>query len=283
MTTASGGGSAITVTLDLEDHRPPGRGHEGLRRTVAGIADFLAERSVKASVFVVGEVAREHPDLVRGLADRGHEIGCHGLRHRPLDHEDPERFGDDTACAKAVIEDVAGTAVTGYRAPIFSLTPRTLWAVDILAALGFRYSSSVMPAANPLFGFPSAPRRPFRWPVGLLELPCPVARLGPLSFPYLGGIYLRYLPPSLTRRLAVQSQGQCLWTYCHPFDFDGDEGLVRFEGTGLLTSLLLSLNRRGTYRRMAGVIALGFAPPLALRIAAGEFDQAPVYGAAAAR
>ncbi|MCW5700952.1 MAG: polysaccharide deacetylase family protein, partial [Rhodospirillales bacterium] len=228
--------------------------------------EFLDSLAVKGTVFSVGHVARDHPALIRSIAENGHELACHGLVHRPLDRETEASFVADTADAKAMIEDVAGVQVHGYRAPIFSLTPRTPWAADAIRNLGFRYSSSVMPAANPLYGHSLAPQRPFFWPNGLVELPCPVARMGVLSFPFLGGIYLRYLPSVALRWLLRRHEGTGLWTYCHPYDFDSEEGFVRFDGVGLVASLLLSANRARTFDRIKRVLAFGVAPPLADRV-----------------
>lgn len=241
------------------------------------ILDFLDTLKVRGTVFAVGRLAREQPGLIRAVAARGHELACHSLDHRPIDQADESAFRSDSASAKALLEDIAGVAVDGFRAPVFSMTPRTPWAAGALLDLGFRYSSSVMPAANPLYGDATAPPHPFRWMNGLIELPCPVARLGPLVFPFLGGIYLRYLPVPAVRALLRRRAAGGLWTYCHPYDVDAEEGLVRFAGAGSVVSLLLSLNRRRTFQRLRVILGNGAAPPLAERVAAGEFADAPHY------
>ena len=143
---------------------------------------------------------RRIPAIVKEIADGGHELGAPRLpphaAHRDRSRDVPPR---DRRRARAFMEDIAGQPVLGFRAPTFSLVESTVWATDVLAELGFRYSSSVLPARSPLYGYPGRPRTPHRWPSGLLELPCPVADLGPITNPYLGGIYLRVLPWTAVR------------------------------------------------------------------------------------
>ncbi|MBK8909584.1 MAG: polysaccharide deacetylase family protein [Rhodospirillales bacterium] len=276
-TESARGHPAVTFTLDLEYHRDAAACASRVVANTLRILDFLESMQVRGTVFAVGRVARAQPALIRTAAAHGHEVACHSLDHRPIDQADESAFRADTATAKAMLEDIAGVAVVGFRAPVFSMTPRTPWAAGVLRDLGFHYSSSVMPAASPLYGDPMAPPHPFRWISGLVELPCPVARLGPLVFPFLGGIYLRYLPIQGLQALLRRRAGTGLWTYCHPYDVDAEEGLVRFAGAGRVASLLLSLNRRRTFERLRAVLADGAAPPLAERIAAGEFADAPDY------
>src|SRR5574341_738777 len=145
------------------------RGEARYGRIVPGILDFLAERGVRGTVFAVGSLAREAPGLIREIVARGHELGYHSRNHVPLAAEEPRRFHDETRADKEFLEDLAGAPVRDYRAPVFSLTRRSLWALDVLTHLGFAYSSSVMPGRNPLYSFPGAPEQPFRWPQGLLE------------------------------------------------------------------------------------------------------------------
>ena len=269
-------------TLDLEDHRPrpdwPKRYPEITRK----LLDFLDERRIKATVFVLGRVAREEPALITEIARRGHEIGFHSFAHRHLTRESPQALAVELRDNKAHFEDLIGQAVLGYRAPAFSLTRDSLWATEVIRDAGFAYSSSVLPAPSPLFGFPGAPRQPFLWPNGLLEIPAPTARLGPLEFPFLGGFYLRYLPiPIIRRCLAHGSPNQAYWLYCHPHDFDHEEPFYRIEGTSFLTSALLWFNRKNTFRTLARVIdgdhgERGYRS-FAAALAAGEFTNAPSF------
>src|SRR5262249_30199545 len=156
-------------------------------------------------------------------------------RHVPLPRLEPATFRAETARGRALLEDLTGAPVTGFRAPTFSLVPETRWAVDELTEMGFAYSSSVLPARSPLHAWPGQPRHPFRWPGGLVELPCPVAVVGPLANPYLGGVYFRVLPWTAVRLgLARSHPDEVLWLYCHPYDFDPDEPFIPRGDVGRL-------------------------------------------------
>lgn len=256
----------ITFTLDLEDYAPvgtPARANEIVPR----VLDLLAEHAVRGTFFVVGELAEAEPALVKRIAAAGHEIALHAYRHVPLPKLTAAVFRDETARGRAVLEDLSGSAVTGFRAPSFSLVPESRWAVDELTDLGFVYSSSVLPAHSPLFGWPGRPRRPYRWPGGLIELPCPVASFGPhLANPYLGGVYFRVLPwPAVRLGLARARSVEILWLYCHPYDFDPDEPFVARSDVGRLGNRLLWLNRTGMAARVARVLAGRAGAPLGVR------------------
>lgn len=245
----------VIFTLDLEDHLARYDQSSRYPSISRRVLEALSRKGISGTVFVVGKIARAEPTLLREIADLGYEIACHSLDHLPLDKQTARRFRENTSLAKTLIEDCVGKPVVGFRAPIFSLTERTIWAVDVLADLGFHYSSSVMPAHNPLYGFPNAPASPFLWPNGLTELPCPVERLGLLTLPYLGGFYLRYLPQHLIRSCVRRAHSQsCLWTYCHPYDFDTAEPFTRIQGAALWTSALLWFNRRNTLRKILDVV-----------------------------
>jgi len=124
-------GRRLTFTLDLEDHYPSPNPAPRYPAITYKILDFLSDRGVKGTFFVLGEVAEQHPELIRTVHQRGHEIGFHSYAHVPLDRENPQRFRDQTRRSKAFLEDLTGAEVIGFRAPIFSLTPKTLWALPI--------------------------------------------------------------------------------------------------------------------------------------------------------
>lgn len=269
-------------TFDLEDHRPRPDWPKRYPDITRKLLDFLDARRILATVFVLGRVAQEEPALIAEIARRGHEIGFHSFAHRHLTRESPAALATELRDNKAHLEDLSGQSVIGYRAPAFSLTRDSLWATELIRDAGFAYSSSVLPAASPLFGFPDAPRHPFLWPNGLLEIPAPVARIGPLEFPFLGGFYLRYLPiPVIRYCLARGAPEQIYWFYCHPHDFDHEEAFYRIEGTTLLTSALLWFNRANSFRKLARVIDRDHAAcryrTFAAARAAGEFDCATPF------
>lgn len=244
----------LTFTVDVEE---PGGASEGPVRypaTTMRLLDFLAARGAVGTFFVVGDIARRTPGLVREIAGRGHEIASHGDRHLPLPGQEPSRFRRESGDGRRLLEDLTGTAVLGFRAPLFSLTRASAWAPDMLAAAGFAYSSSVLPVRGGMFAWPGAPMRPFLWPCGLLELPCPVGRVGPFRLPFLGGMYLRYLPPWRLRQAARSCSTDAVWTYCHPYDLDTGERLRRLPGIGRVSSFFLWWNRAATLDRLAAII-----------------------------
>lgn len=270
----------ITVTFDLEDPRP----HSGLPqrydRVTRKLLDLLAEKEIRATFFVVAELAISNPALIREIA-ANHEIALHGFEHTPLTKLTPQQFESQTLRSKTVIEELIGQAVVGFRAPIFSLTPATLWAEGLLAEMGLEYSSSLLPGRHPYFSFAGAPASPFRWPSGLVEIPSPLTQLGPLDLPYLGGVYFRYLPYWFIKRcLASADQQQSLWFYCHPHDFDHGEPFYKIKNTPYWMSLLLWFNRRGTMNKLARLLSdpqTRITPPFADQLAEGMFNGLPEY------
>jgi polysaccharide deacetylase family protein (PEP-CTERM system associated) len=271
----------IFFTLDLEDHLGCYDESSRFIPVVYRILDLLDESGCRGTFFTVGRACIAAPAVIREITARGHEVACHSHEHRRLDEEDHCRFRDQTAAAKDRLEQTGGSAVTGFRAPFFSLIPSTVWALDILAELGFAYSSSVLPGHHPLYGFPDAPQHPFRWPNGLVELPCPIGRIGRFALPFLGGPYLRYLPALVVSRLLARYDGStCLWTYCHPYDFDETEPYVRMPDVPAAANFLLWLNRRPMYRKMKALLRNGSRLSLAQFVSRPEFHSAlPVFSA----
>jgi polysaccharide deacetylase family protein (PEP-CTERM system associated) len=270
---------SLSITFDLEDNRRDPAQPPRFVAMTERFLDFLDERMVKATVFVVGELGRSHPELVREVASRGHEIGLHGLRHVTLGDVGRENLRDELREGKALLEDAAQVPVPGFRAPIFSLTPATSWALDDIAACGFTYSSSVLPAVNPLHGWPGAPRTPYRWENGLIELPCPVAGAGRVMIPFLGGIYVRYVPLSVSTRLLARLRPDVLaWSYVHPYDLDPEEPFFVLPHAGWLTSRILHTRRGATLPRIEKILAAGggAAPPLVDRLGSIRDEALPL-------
>lgn len=247
----------VSFTLDFEDLRTdPTVQEERVRVVTDRILDRLRALGIRGTFFCVGELAARHPELIRRVVADGHELGVHGLHHIPNDLLGPERFRSDNREAKAILSDLAGTEVTLYRAPQYSLIPSTAWVPEILTELGFIASSSVLPARSPLYGWPGAPSSPFRWPSGLIELPSPVMHIGPLIIPFLGGTYLRLLPAALRRRGVKNADAETvLWTYCHPWEFDPDEKFYVYEHGGWLVSRIGWLNRKGMLKRVEATLS----------------------------
>jgi polysaccharide deacetylase family protein (PEP-CTERM system associated) len=251
-------------SVDVEDARlmiPDGeRYRPRVEPMTRRYLDWLDRHGFRATFFTVGDVARRHPELVREIAQRGHEIGCHSDRHVPLDQQSPDEFrADVTACLEALARCDAG-AVTGYRAPTFSLTEKTAWAYDILASLGIRYSSSVLPAPNPLYGWPEFGAETRRMAGGVLEIPMTLARVGPLRVPVGGGVYFRALPfPLIARAISRGAPGDAVTGYFHPYDIDEDQ--ERYVHAGIhgnrFYHWLMFFNRRSVFSRLDKLIAKG--------------------------
>jgi len=197
------------------------------------LLDILDEHATPATFFILGWVAERFPGLVREIVARGHEPACHSYWHRLIYTLDPEEFRQDTRRAKDAIEQAAGSAVYGYRAPSYSITARSLWALEILAELGFTYDSSIFPIRHDIYGTPDAPRAPFRMTTAggpLLEYPITTFRcFGKHNLPVGGGGYLRILPFWYTRFgiSRARREGLPLIVYLHPWEIDPDQPRIQ--------------------------------------------------------
>ena len=192
------------------------------------VLDLIDGCGIKATFFILGWVAERYPKLVREIVSRGHEPACHSYWHRLIFKLQPAEFAEDTRRAKEVIEQAAGAAVYGYRAPSFSIVASSLWALDILAEAGFAYDSSIFPIHHDTYGIPSAPRMPFRvdTPSGpIVEYPITTFRLGKRNMPVGGGGYLRMLPFWYTRFgiRRLKAEGMPLVAYVHPWEIDSTQ------------------------------------------------------------
>jgi polysaccharide deacetylase family protein (PEP-CTERM system associated) len=195
-------------------------------RNTERLLDIFDEYKVHSTFFVLGWVGERHPQLVKIIARRGHEIASHGYAHRLVYDQTPAAFRDDVRHAKAVLEDAAGRRVAGYRAPSYSITPRSLWALDILIEEGYTYDSSIFPIRHDRYGIPVSDRRPYRIDRAqgsLIEVPASAARLGPLNVPVAGGGYFRILPYWWTRwgmSRVNDSEHRPAVFYLHPWEID---------------------------------------------------------------
>ncbi len=218
--------SALLLSVDLEDVRDwvkdGYRYREGVPENTRRYLDHFSKWNVQATFFVVGQVARRYPRLIREIAKAGHELACHGDTHLQLDKLSPQSFAADLKENLKALEDFTGKQTKGFRAPTFSLTRQTSWAYDILAELGFTYSSSVLPARNPLYGWPEFGTGYRKMDSGIWELPASLHEIPGLQVPVAGGVYFRVLPFVLTRwaigRLTARNQP--IITYFHPYDID---------------------------------------------------------------
>jgi polysaccharide deacetylase family protein (PEP-CTERM system associated) len=190
------------------------------------LLEIFSEHEVKGTFFVLGWVAERHPALVRAITAAGHEVASHGYAHRLVYDQPRAAFREDVRRAKALLEDACGRAVVGYRAPSYSITPRSLWAIDVLIEEGYRYDSSIFPIKHDRYGIPVSSRHPYRLdrPAGaLIEIPGSTTRVGPVNLPVAGGGYFRILPYWWTRwgitRLNQQERRSAVF-YLHPWEID---------------------------------------------------------------
>ena len=200
-----------------------------VERNVGRILDMLAAQKTQATFFTLGWIAQRYPHLVRRIADEGHEVASHGYGHERVSDLTPEAFAHDIRTAKHLLEDIAGVAVTGYRAPSFSIGQGNLWALDVLQQEGYRYSSSIYPIQHDHYGMPDAPRFAHRIRPDLIEVPPTTLRMFNRNLPSSGGGYFRLFPYALSRwmlRQVNQNDQQPAIFYFHPWEIDAAQPRV---------------------------------------------------------
>lgn len=250
-------------TVDLEDwyhgltstnrqpHLWPGLESRVLANTER-LLDLLAMYDVRATFFVLGKVAEQYPDLIRRVAAAGHEVGVHGYAHRKIHRLTADEFAAEIDRSLALLRPLTPDPIIGHRAPYFSIHSSTLWALDILAERGFVYDSSVFPTRNMLYGYPDAPRRPYRVQTrtrSLVEFPASTIRLAGMTLPVAGGFYSRAIPGAVTRRAIrrLNAEGSPAIVYVHPWELDTGqrysrvtprERITHYHGRGSLKAKL---------------------------------------------
>lgn len=227
-----------------------------VERNVERILLMLDERQTKATFFTLGWIAERYPQLVRNIVDGGHELASHGYGHERVSDLSPAEFSADIGAAKALLEDLSGHEVKGYRAPSFSIGEGNLWAFDCLERAGYRYSSSIYPIRHDHYGMPNAPR--FAHPVrpGLLELPVTTLRYFDRNWPASGGGYFRLLPYALSRWLLRQVNeldGKPAIFYFHPWEIDAEQ--PRITGISTRTRFRHYVNLKRTEGRLKRLFA----------------------------
>ena len=200
-----------------------------VERNVDRILELLAEHDAKATFFTLGWIAERYPALVRHVAAAGHEVASHGYAHERASAQSPESFLADIVHARKLLEDLTGDAVTGYRAPSFSIGRTNPWAHDCIAEAGYAYSSSVYPVRHDHYGMPDAPRFPYRLKTGLLEVPVTTMQWLGRNWPAGGGGYFRLLPYAVSRwQISRVNRGdrRPAIFYFHPWEIDPDQPRV---------------------------------------------------------
>ena len=239
-----------------------------VERNTDAVLALFAETGVGATFFTLGWVAERFPALIRRVVDAGHEIASHGWDHQRVFTMTEPQFRADLVRARSALEDAAGAAVTGYRAPSFSIDARTPWAHVALAEAGYRYSSSVAPVRHDHYGWREAPRYAFR-PLGdhpLIELPVTVAEVSGRRMP-TGGGFFRLFPAALTDFAVrqVNREAQPAVFYYHPWEIDPGQPRVaaaplrsrirHYSRLGAMSGKLRGLVRRHEWGRVDQVVA----------------------------
>ncbi|HMC14533.1 MAG TPA: XrtA system polysaccharide deacetylase [Albitalea sp.] len=267
---AAQSGSAITnaLTIDVEDYfqvsafapyiaRSDWERREcRVERNVDRILAMLDERDTKATFFTLGWIAQRYPQLVRRIAAQGHEVASHGYGHERASDLSEQAFSVDIESAKKILEDLTGMAVTGYRAPSFSIGRANLWAFDCLARAGYRYSSSIYPIRHDHYGMPDSPRFAHKINDALIEVPITTLRMFSRNLPSSGGGYFRLLPYAVSRwmlqRVNRQEQESAIF-YFHPWEID--VGQPRIAGIDNKTRFRHYLNIGRMEARLARLLA----------------------------
>lgn len=252
-------------TVDLEDwyHGIPisSQGKAAAERRLDVGTDRLLEmldrHSAKATFFCLSPTAKEHPDVVRRVADAGHEVGSHGESHDLVYDMTPARFRNETCRSLRELEDCCGQPVCSYRAAYFSITRRSLWALDILAEQGVTFDSSIFPVRNWRYGIPDYSRRPLRVDTAhgpIIEFPMSTRRVLARNLPATGGAYFRIYPYWITRAnvRALEREGMPVVFYLHPWELDPDHPRVAFHWKPRLTHYL---NLRSTRPRLERLLS----------------------------
>lgn len=250
------------VRRDQWDHYPL-RVEQNTRR----ILDLLDEFGIKATFFILGWVAERVPVLVKEIHAKGHEIACHGYGHELIYRIGPDAFRADIRKAKQILEDQCGVQVHGYRAPSYSITGQSLWALDILIEEGFSYDSSIFPVYHDTYGVPDAPRFPHtieRQGGSISEFPLTTLplRWGAREYrlPIAGGGYLRLLPAELIRRGIVkinQQERQSAVLYFHPWEIDPDQPRIKAGFKSRFRHYLNLDKTEGKLRHLIGNLPFG--------------------------
>jgi polysaccharide deacetylase family protein (PEP-CTERM system associated) len=245
-----------------------------VERNCDAVLAMFADAGVKGTFFTLGWVAERHPALMRRIAEQGHELASHGWDHARVFRMDPAGFAADLAKSRKAIEDAGGVAVTGYRAPSFSIDARTPWAHDVLAEQGYAYSSSVAPIAHDHYGWREAPRFAFRPLPGadFVEIPVTTATFAGRRLAAGGGGFFRVLPYGFSRwaiRQVNRREGRPAIFYFHPWEIDPDQ--PRVADAPLKSRLRHYTNLEGMagkLQKLIGEFLWGRMDGLALREAA---------------
>jgi polysaccharide deacetylase family protein (PEP-CTERM system associated) len=193
------------------------------------LLDILSEAKVKATFFVLGSVAIKFPWLIRRIDDEGHEIATHSLNHKVVYNQTQDEFSNDLEEAIMFLSDIIGKKILGFRAPDFSITKKSLWAINILINHGIKYDCSIFPIRHPRYGIPNAPHFPYKIKDDLIEFPPSTIKILNYSFPIGGGAYFRVLPYNIIKKAIkyLNIKGKPANMYLHPWEIDPKQPRIK--------------------------------------------------------
>ncbi|MDY8138645.1 polysaccharide deacetylase family protein [Aquimarina sp. 2201CG5-10] len=249
-------------SIDLEDIRsriPNGLIYNAsVGRLVDEYLDFLNRYNSKATFFTVGDIPEFYPSLIKTIVDEGHEVACHSNKHLPVTSQTPKEFKDDLLQNLDNLYKAGANEIIGYRAPTYSITKETPWAFDILEDLGFKYSSSVLPAKNPLYGWKGFGQSPRKMSAELWEIPVSLSKRSLFKTPFSGGVYFRFLPFFMIKKSFefYYKNNLAVTSYFHPYDIDlKQEKFMHPEiNNNLMYNKLMYYNRKKVFARLNKVM-----------------------------
>lgn len=247
-----------------------------VEQNVERVLGILEGAGCRGTFFVLGWVAERLPGLVKRIAGAGHEVASHGWSHAPVWRLTREEFRGEVARSRGLLEDLTGERVMGYRAPTFSVTAKTLWALDVLVEEGYVYDSSIFPVWHDVYGIPGATVAIHRREQGLWEIPLSVLEIGKMRLPVAGGGYFRLYPPVVTRKAIerMNRAGRAAVVYLHPWEFDPEQPVPGGVGRVKLWRHRVGLRRTGG--RLEGLLGryrFGAAREVLAEVMGGEFQR----------
>jgi polysaccharide deacetylase family protein (PEP-CTERM system associated) len=218
------------------------------------VLELLSENNCRATFFILGDVASNHPELIKRINDEGHEIGSHGYYHKFVYHQSILEFKEDLRNSVLLLSDLLGKAITTYRAPCFSITKNSLWALNVLYEEGIKIDSSVFPVFNKRYGISKSPRLPYQLENGLWEWPITTFQSFMGNIPFAGGVYFRLLPYKIFKFFlsGLIEKKEPILFYFHPWELDPDQPMVKKTTPFLRVRHYYGLSR--TYRKLSCVI-----------------------------
>lgn len=223
----------IILTIDLEDwfHSLDtdssnwGKYERRIEYSTNLLLNLLAEKKASATFFVLGDVAKSHPNLIKKIDLEGHEIGSHGFNHEFVYKQNRNNFRTDLRHSINLLSDLTGKSIISYRAPYFSITKESLWAFDILGEEGIKIDSSIFPVINHRYGIPDNERLPYQLKNGIWEFPITTYKTFLGNVPFSGGVYFRFLPVPISKFFTstLLNKNELVLVYFHPWEFDSSQ------------------------------------------------------------